>query len=143
MNKLKFYLMNGFFSAVIGAVVEVAALLFHKQSVITLYSLTKSMGIGIFIGTVSMFFILQVFLRLKQWPSLGFLSNFTVIALLTVADGVLNGVRTLPQYVHSRSLLVLIVAESFGFIVTYFWYRRMMVYSEKLHLKQESLRDLS
>ena len=141
MNKFKFYIINAFFSALIGAIIEVVALILKKQNYISFYSLIRSMGIGAFIGTVSLFFLFQVFLRLRQKPVIGFLSNFLVVAVLTLAGGILEGIRTYQQYIYSRWFLVLIVAEVLSFFLTLIWYRRIMSYDKKLKLKQESLQD--
>jgi hypothetical protein len=141
MNKFKFYIINGFFSAMIGAIIEVVALILKKQDYISFYSLIKSMGIGAFIGTVSLFFLFQVFLKLRQKPVIGFLSNFLVVAVLTLAGGILDGIRTYQQYIYSRWFMVLIVAEVLSFFLTLIWYRRIMFYDKKLKLKQESLQD--
>jgi hypothetical protein len=141
MNKFKFYMMNGFFSAMIGAIIEVVAFMLRKQDYISFYSLMKSMGIGAFIGTISLFFLFQVFLKLRQKPVIGFLSNFIVVAVLTLAGAILDGIRSFQQYIDSRWLMVLIVAEFLSFFLTLIWYRQIMFYNKKLQLKKESIQD--
>jgi hypothetical protein len=141
MNKFKFYIINVFFSAGIGAIIEVIAFILREQDYISFYSLMKSMVIGAFIGTVSLFFLFRVFLRLRQEPVIGFLSNFLVVAVLTLVGAILDGIRTYQQYIDSRWFMVLIVAEFLSFFLTLLWYRQIMVYNKKLQLKQESLQD--
>lgn len=140
MEKLKLYVINGFFSALIGAAIEVVAVFVRPHYVITFSGLMKSMEIGAFIGTVSLFFILQVTLHLTGKPALAFLSNFIVVALLIFAGAYLDGIRTWVDYVHSRWLMVLIVAELLSFFLTLLWYRQIKLYDDKLQLKKDSLK---
>lgn len=139
MEKLKLYIVNGFFSALIGAVIEFVAVFVRPNYVITFPGLMESMEIGIVIGTVSLFFILQVTLRLTGKPALTFLTNFLVVALMILAGAFLDGIRTGMDYVHSRWLMVLIVAELLSFGLTLLWYRKIKLYNSRLRLKKESL----
>lgn len=155
MNKFKFYLWNAFYSSLIGMAVFITAVLiwgwqisFNKLIFYILhnlfqffYALLFDMAIGVIIGTVSLFFFFQIFLRLTQRPLIGFLSNFIVVAVLNIAGAVSMGVRSFQQFIPTGWFLALIVSEVLSLFLLNAWYRRLMFYQEKLELKKASLQN--
>jgi hypothetical protein len=159
MNKLKFYYWNVLFSSLIGMAVFIVILLswvwqnsFQKlflhfsQSPFrllfgVLYSLLYSMAVGVIIGTVSLFFFFQIFLRLTQRPLMGFISNVLVVAALNVAGAISVGVRSYQQFTQSSWFWALLVSEVLSFFLTFHWRRRIMFYKQKLEEKKALLKN--
>jgi hypothetical protein len=156
MNKLKFYLWNVFFSSLIGLAVFIFSLLFWvwyysfpkmfisilHNPVGLFYALIYDMSIGAIIGTISLFFIFQIFLRFTQRPLIGFLSNFVVVAVLNIVGAIsLAGVRNFQQFVPSGWFLALIVSEVLSLFLISAWYRRLMFYKAKLEQKKATLHN--
>jgi hypothetical protein len=141
MIKLKFYAVNALFSSLIGMVVNVWAMFIWGWRYFTIYGLICSMVIGAIIGTVSLFFLFQVFLRLTQRPMFGFLSNFLVVAVLNIAGAMSGGIWSYQDFFNSMWFLAVIVSEILSFFLTYAWYRRMIFYKEKLELKKALLQN--
>lgn len=141
MFKLKFYMWNAFFSSLIGMVIYVLAMFIWGWRYFVFYGLIFSMAIGAIIGTVSLFFLFRIFLRLKQRPLIGFLTNFLVVAVLNIVGGIIVGIRSFQQFIQSMWFLALIVSEVLSFFMTFAWYRRLMFYQEKLELKKASLKN--
>jgi hypothetical protein len=129
MFKLKLYLVNAFFSSLIGMVVNISAMFIWGWRHFSIYGLLFSMTVGVIIGTVSMFFFLQITLRLKERPFIVFLSSFLVIAALNISGALIFGEVLIW-------LLALIVSEVLSFFLTHAWYRRITLYKEKLEQKK-------
>ena len=144
MFKFKFYFWNAFWSSLIGLAAYIAMMFFYGWRYYSVIDLITSMITGIIIGTVSLFFIFQIFIKLKRRPLVGFLSNFLVVAFLCIAGSVIAGLRSYQLFVKyflsSSWFLALIVSEILSFFLTYAWYRRIMLYQEKLELKKASLK---
>lgn len=155
MFKLKFYLWNAFFSSLIGLAVAVFACLifglynsFHQLFSILLKDIIPiihfflfSMAVGAIIGTVSLFFVFQVFSRLSQRPLMGLICNFSVIAALNIIGAIAVGVRNYKQFSQSTWFWALPVSEVLGFFLINAWYKRMMFYRVKLEQKKVSLHN--
>jgi hypothetical protein len=159
MLKLKFYLENAFLSSLIGLafyvvdfIVWVANHSFHKAVLILnhplslFYSILFAMAIGAIIGTVSFFFIFQIFSKLSHRAWLGFLANFWVVALMNmggelwVEDGG-NCRLFIRNFFHSQWFLALIVSEVLSLLITFMWRRRIMAYKQKLEEKKAWLKS--
>lgn len=137
MKKLKYYAINCLLSGLIGAIVEAAAVIFKKPPyTVSLYSLLDSTIEGAFIGTVCLVAVWELFVRLKRWPVLGFIINFLIIAVLTQTEAIRMGIHSCAAYVNSRWFVVLIVAETLGFILAYLWYRQFATYNQRLAMKK-------
>lgn len=155
MFKLKFYLWNAFFSSLIGMAVAVFACLtfgwsysFHrlfsmisKDTIQILHFCLFCMAVGAIIGTVSLFFVFQVFSRLSQRPLMGLICNFSVIAALNIIGAIAVGVRNYQQFSQSTWFWALPVSEVLGFFLINAWYKRMMFYKVKLEQKKVSLHN--
>ncbi len=155
MSKLKFYLWNAFWSSLIGLVIFILSLLiwgwynsfhklifaFSKMPLQLLYQLLFCMAVGAVIGTVSLFFVFQIFLRLTQRPLIGFISNFMVVAVLNIVGSISQGVQSYHQFIQTIWFLALIISETLSFFLIYPWYRRIMLYKLKLEEKKASLRN--
>ncbi len=156
MNKHKFYIWNAFWSSLIGLSVFIFALLtwgwqisYHQLINIIvdhplsfLSNMLFSMAVGAIIGTVSLFFVFQIFLKLTQKPLIGFISNFVVVALMNIIGAIVFGVRTYQQFIQTEWFLALIISEALSFFLISHWYQRLKFYKEKLEQKKESLRKL-
>ncbi|HBF39969.1 MAG TPA: hypothetical protein DDW50_22020 [Firmicutes bacterium] len=154
MFKFKFYLWNILASCLIGLAV-CAAWLFewgcchsfyqlfygwtHHTSEILLWAFF-CMGVGAAIGTISLFFFFQVFLRLTQRPWAGYLTNFSAVAVLNIIGAIMMGIRTYRDFINSVWLIALIVSEILTFFLTFSLYRRIMVYKQKLEEKKAFLK---
>ena len=163
MFKLKFYLWNAFYSSLIGLVVHIIGLVIwiqqyslakfisiilqnpYRALLVLLINLVFSMAVGVVIGTVSLFFFFQIFLKLTQKPIVGFLSNFTVVAVLNIAGAVMTGFRSyqlfIDNFFSSLWFVALIVSEVLSLFLTFLWRRRIMLYKIKLEEKKASLRS--
>jgi Mn2+/Fe2+ NRAMP family transporter len=155
MFKLKFYAGNAFLSSLIGLVAWVVFLLIwgcchsfhqlisilaHRTLSIFLWALF-CMGVGVVIGTISLFFYFQVFLRLSQKPWVGFLTNFLAVGILNILGAIIMGARTYQVFINSMWFISLIVSEILSFFLTFLWYRRIMTYKQKLEAKKASLKN--
>jgi hypothetical protein len=138
MFKLKFYMLNAFLSSLIGMAIYFSALFIWGWHYFLITNLVINMAIGALIGSVSLFFLFRIFLRLRERPLIGFLSNFLVVAVFNIAGGITTGVRSYQLFIQSMWFLALIVSEVLSFFLTYAWYRRMMYYKDKLELKKAS-----
>lgn len=158
MFKLKLYLWNAFFSSLIGLAVHIIGLVIsilqysveefisfilqnpYQSLLVLLSDMVFSMAVGAVIGTVSMFFFLQIFLKFTQKPIVGFLSNFIVVAVLNIAGAVIFVFRSYQQFIDeffkSRWFVALIVSEVLSFFLTFLWRRRIMLYKVKLEEKK-------
>lgn len=145
MFRLKLYIWNAFWSSLIGLAAYMVMMFFFGWLYYSVIDLITSMITGIIIGTVSLFFLLQIFVKLKRRPLVGFLSNFLVVAFLCITGSVIAGLRSYQLFVRyffsSTWFLALIVSEILSFFLTYAWYRRIMLYQEKLELKKASLKS--
>ncbi len=155
MFKLKFYLLNALASSLIGLAIWVVyvfiwgcfhsfhrlifELAHHILSIIC--TVLFSMGVGAVIGTISLFFCFQVFLRLSHMPWIGFLTNFLAVAILNIVGAILTGVRSYRLFIDSMWLTALVVSEILSFFLTFSWYRRIMVYKQKLEEKKAALKN--
>jgi hypothetical protein len=99
------------------------------------------MGVGVVIGTISLFFYFQVFLRLSQKPWVGFLTNFLAVGILNILGAIIMGARTYQVFINSMWFISLIVSEILSFFLTFLWYRRIMTYKQKLEAKKASLKN--
>lgn len=140
MNKLSTYLINGFLSAVIGAVIDIISSIMINAKAVTLYNLIESMCTGVFIGTISIFFILNVVLRLKEKPFWGFISNFTVVALL-MSIGAAYDWMTSPKCTFFDWIIAFCISEVLSFMLTAMWYRQISLYKIQLEKKKSSLNN--
>jgi hypothetical protein len=158
MNKLKFYMWNAFFSSLIGLAVFVLYLLnwgWHNSFGKLIFALLNNpfqillqlfcnilyfMTVGAIIGTVSLFFVFQIYSRLSQRPLMGLICNFLVLAVLNIVGGVAQGAQNYRQFVQSAWFWALLVSEVLSIFLIYTWYKRMMFYKVKLEQKKASLR---
>lgn len=103
------------------------------------------MAVGAIIGTVSLFFFFQIFLKFTQKPVIGFLSNFIVVAVMNMAGAVMTGLGSYDLFIkgffNSVWFVALIVSEILSFFLTYLWRQRIMQYKLKLEEKKASLRN--
>ncbi len=141
MSKFKIYIINALGSAMIGAVIEVIDLILREKAYISFNSLLESMLTGVFIGTVSLFCLLQIILKLTDKPIYGFLSNFLVVAVLVIIGAILDSFGTFQLFINSSWLMVLIVAEFLSFFLILLWYHQIKLYKIKLQSKKASLDD--
>lgn len=139
MNKVRMYIVNGFYSSLIGAVIEVIIALIRKCETIRLISLFDSMLTGVFIGTVSMFFLFHIFFKLKKRPVAGFVSNFVVVAVVFIADAALSWIEAGRIVFYINWMYAWIIAELLSFILTAVWYKEIKLYNEQLEKKKASL----
>lgn len=144
MNKFKFYIWNAFWSSLIGLVVHILAMFIFGWRYYRFNELVSSMKIGAIIGTVSLFFLFEIVLRLRQRPLLGYLSNFLVVAAMNIVGAIINGLNTYELFTRyffqSIWFLALIVSEVLSIFLTHAWYQRVMFYQEKLEHKKASLK---
>lgn len=158
MFKLKFYLWNAFFSSLIGLVVHIVGLVIwirqnslekcisailqnpSQALLVLLINMVFSMAVGAVIGTVSLFFLFQIFLKLTQKPIVSFLSNFIVVAVLNIAGAVMTGLKSYQLFVDkffsSIWFVALIVSEILSLFLTFLWLRRIRLYKMKLEEKK-------
>ncbi len=155
MFKVKFYLLNALASSLIGLAVWAVYLFtwgcFHSFHQLVfevaqhmgpvVYNALFSMGVGAIIGTVSLVFCFQVFLRLSHMPWMGFLTNFLAVAILNIVGSILAGVQSLQLFIDSTWSTALIVSEILSFFVTFSWYQRINEYKQKLEEKKASLKS--
>lgn len=163
MYKLKFYLWNAFYSSLIGMTVNIVALMIlirrtsfaefisffspdpSRTALLLFYNLLFCMAVGAIIGTVSLFFFFQIFLKFTQKPVIGFLSNFIVVAVMNMAGAVMTGLGSYDLFIkgffNSVWFVALIVSEILSFFLTYLWRQRIMQYKLKLEEKKASLRN--
>jgi len=155
MFKLKFYLWNAFLASLIGMAVAVFVFLrygwlhsFHqlfsmlsKDTITILQFLLFCMAVGAVIGTISLFFVFQVFSRLSQRPLIGLICNFSVVAALNIIGAIAMGVRNYQQFSQSIWFWSLPVSEVLGFFLVSTLYKRMLFYKIKLEQKKVSLHN--
>ncbi len=155
MFKLKFYLLNALVSSLIGLAVWAVYLFtwgcFHSfQQLIfevaqqighVVFNAFFSMAVGAIIGTLSMLFCSQFFLRLSHMPWMGFFTNFLAVAILNIVGSILTGVRSFQLFIDSTWSTALVVSEILSFFVTFSWYRSITAYKNKLEEKKASLKS--
>ena len=155
MVRIKFYVENAFLSSLIGLAVWVVSLFvwaclhsFHQlifelahQTLPILKDALFCMEVGAVIGTVSLFFTFQVFLRLCHWPWIGFVANFLAVAILNIAGAIIVGARTYRNFIDSEWFIALIVSEILSFILGFYWERSIMTYKQKLEEKKAALKN--
>ena len=128
MNKLKIYFMNGFYSALIGAAVEIIMAIVKNCDFVYIKDLLSSMLSGILIGTISVFFIINIILRFKIKLIVAILSNTMVmLAFFLLPFG--------REY-NLSSYLIFIIIEALSIILTVIAHREMSLYNRMLKRKQ-------
>jgi hypothetical protein len=131
--------MNALCSGLIGIIVECAGVIYAKQTQIDLQDLLKSIGDGIFVGTVALYFLFHVFVKLKKRPFLAFLAVFIVVALLSLIGDIWFGPEHLIRFIHTKWPIVLFVSETLGLLLAFIWYRQIVFYNRKLELKKSAI----
>ncbi|HEX2954167.1 MAG TPA: hypothetical protein VHR47_09320 [Bacillota bacterium] len=135
MNKTRFYSLNALISGFIGAIVQIAVNIHAGQTLLG-FSVLKGTGMGVLIGSASMFFFFEVFLRLKKHPFFAFLSVFTVIFVLSFIDDIWYGSYHLIVYMRTSWPIVIVITEPLGLLLTAIWYRQLLIYNQKLESKK-------
>jgi hypothetical protein len=145
MFKLKFYIWNAFWSSIIGLVVYIFAMFIFGWHNYMFKELIGSMKIGAVIGTVSLFFLFEIVLRLRPRPLLGYLSNFLVVGAMNIVGSIIYGLNTYELFTRYffRSIwfVALIVSEALSIFLITDWYRRIILFQKKLELKKASLKS--
>lgn len=145
MFKLKFYIWNAFWSSIIGLVVYIFAMFIFGWHHYMFKELIGSMKIGAVIGTVSLFFLFEIVLRLRPRPLLGYLSNFLVVGAMNIVGSIIYGLNTYELFTRYffRSIwfVALIVSEALSIFLITDWYRRIILFQKKLELKKASLKS--
>lgn len=141
MKKLRIYIINVFFSSLIGLVSKVIETMLENKSLVNLSELFESMAKGAFIGTISLCVFFHVFIRFKRKPIAGFISNFTIVAVLMVIVALIDSLTTPSIFINYKWIVSLITVEILSFILTAIWYRQMTLYNDRLEKKKASIID--
>lgn len=136
MNKIGIYLVNGFFSALIGGTIEILSALINKSEIIYLYGLFNSMLEGFITGSVSMFFLINIIMRLTRKMFIGILSNFIVVAGF-IGFFYMSSSDTSILHQGFNWLYILAIAETLSCILIAAWFKRMNMYNRLLKKKKE------
>lgn len=141
MNKAALYLINAFLSSLIGGVIEIVYTVLQRRSSINLWELFGSMGKGVIIGTVALYIFLNLLVRFRKKPIIGFIASFLTIAglmgLLFLYDMII-----IPDMInYFRWTIAFVTAEILGFILTAGWYRWVRLYNGKLEKKKAAIVD--
>jgi H+/Cl- antiporter ClcA len=141
MSKVKYYLVNAFFSALIGAAVELVFMVIAGQSSIQVGDLLESMAVGAAIGTVSMVYITCFLLTRKSFdtPVPIYLSNFLVVAAMFLIVYFYFYLRTGYASHINKWFIGWLVAEVLSFLLAMAWYQNMKALNQRLTKKKESL----
>ena len=140
MVKLKLYLLNGFYSSLVGAAVEVIAAIIRGNGSIRLLGLFRSMGLGIFIGTTSLFCLFRVLMVFRKRPVFGYIVNFLVIGVsIFICSLAYGGFMFEPA--SSNWAIALVVAEGLSFILVRIVFSQVIVLNEQLARKKAEIAD--
>lgn len=141
MSKFSYFLMNAFFSAFIGAAVEIVFTLVTGGDSIYIRDLMESMAVGAVIGTISMVYISYFVLPRKpmESPVPMYLTNFLVVAVMFGLGIAYSFLRTGHFNGIAKWFTGFLVAEILSFFLTMVWYKNMMVLNQQLAKKKESL----
>lgn len=142
MARLKIYLMNGFFSSLIGAVVEIVTSIIRGNSYVELIKLFRSMGLGVMIGTASLFCIFRTLRFFRKRQVFGYIINFlTVGIIITVYAYVFGGLIPSPEI--SNWAVAFFVAEALSLILVRMTYTQVTALNEQLARKKAEIQDSS
>jgi hypothetical protein len=141
MKKFRVYIINVFFSSFIGLVSKVIQTVLMDKTSVNISGLFESMVKGAIIGTISLFVFFHIFIKFRNKPIAGFISNFTIVALLMVMVSLYDSINTPGTFVNHIWVVSLITVEVLSFIVTAIWYRQLTLYNDKLEKKKTSIID--
>jgi uncharacterized membrane protein YqgA involved in biofilm formation len=136
------YLVNAFFSALIGAVIGIFLQSVSVQKLRYL-PILKSMGIGAVIGSVSIGYIDRFLLKRDVKP--GFtrisLGNFSVVTGMFLVGTGLDCLNDASFHNIRNWITAWIIAELLSFGLAAAWYRKMSIFNRQLAKKKQLLKD--
>lgn len=139
MKKIEIFLINAFFSALIGAAVEVTAVYVKNEEALILSELIQSMLAGICIGTVVLAVFMLIILKYRGTPRVGYLANFLTVAVLFLAGAFYEALFSAQGRFDLRTLVGIGVAEILSFLLLKSWYGRFHKLNLLLEMKRESI----
>jgi len=138
MARLKIYLMNGFYSSLIGAAIEISTSIIRGNSYVELIKLFRSMGLGIVIGTASLFCIFRALRFFRKRQVFGYIINFlTVGIIITVYAYAFGGLIPKPEI--SNWTVAFFVAEALSLILVRMTYIQVTSLNEQLARKKAEI----
>lgn len=133
-------MQNAFYSSLIGAAVEIAASIIRGRDAVEIIKLFRSMGLGILIGTASLFCLFRMLVIFRKKPVLGYIVNFLVVGLIIAALSLAYGGFMFEPSV-SNWAIALVVAEVLSFILVRIVFRQVVTFNEQLERKKAEIED--
>jgi len=138
MARVKIYLMNGFYSSLIGAVTEIAIAIIRGSGYVELIKLFRSMGLGVVIGTASLFCIFRTLRLFRKRQVFGYIINFlTVGIIITIYAYAFGGLIPRPEI--SNWTIAFFVAEALSLILVRMTYIQVTALNDQLARKKAKI----
>jgi hypothetical protein len=140
MVRFKLYLLNGFYSSLIGAAVEVIASIITGNGAVELLKLFRSMGLGVLIGTASLFCIFQTLMVFRKRRAFGYILNFLIVGFIITGYALAFGGFKLKPAIDKWTIAFLI-AESLSLILVRIVFSQVTTLNERLDRKKTEIKD--
>lgn len=141
MYRVKMLLVNGFFCAAAGALMQVvwAGISrnpgnLHPESVIGMALISG------FIGTICMFVFFFVTLSEKRTIKTATVVNMSICFVLLWAVYFITGITMDIWSIDLKWLIILLISESTTLLLTRHWYKKIHLYYSLLEAKKKELR---